>query len=1120
MAVQRRALTFNFEKSVILETNTPNEIEVAVAPLTEPNAPNLDASLVGPTQTQSVLLNQQNNTAIFYLVATDNPELTDRVPYRAAWREKYMGRQYTYDFVMPDFDTDFDSLEDLGNIIGGETYIQWVDRGRPGGVAGLNDAGLVVNADGEPVTGAAEAAVVQGNLDAEVVARQQADVLLRQQAYAFFAEQIAQVYTTTTDNLAVEANARENADLVERTARTNGDLTLDAKLAQTAAALNALIQQLNAEIDGHDSELDYKADLVDGKIPTSQIPSVALGKAVPVASEAAMLALTEAQVQPGDFAVRPDGVFFLNALPPSNINNWVEFTAAGTVSSVNGQTGAVVLGAADVSARPAAVAIPQADVTGLTVALQGKTNTATTTALTTRVSAIENDSTIVRAGVGGEINRSVSGSYLVYLDAQNRLTKKSGELLNVSGDGVFDIADVTGLQPALDSKQDKTQPATPTHHAASHEVGGADELMLDPTQVTGLPPKLTDYESRLASLEAESAGGTEDITKANWWFGSTDYNGVVAPAAFQTTHGVTLRGPFSKDGSGNFSYNTDGIAPGGHTYQYPYVTPNGHLQLREWNEANPADPAMATQAALDATNTAVSGKASQSALTALTSTVDNKADTSALNSTNSAVSTKAEQTALDATNAAVALKATQAALNNTNTTVGTKANQSDLTALTTTVGTKADKTGPGNTVPLAQIPALPQAQVTNLVSALAAKADLVSGAVPLTQLPSYPSTKVTGLDASLATKADLVGGKIPTAQIPVQALNTVVTVASKAAMLALNTTQVQQGDVCIITAGADKGSYILSGDGNPATDANWIKMPAPDDVVTSVQGQVGTVVLDAAAVGARKAGDPIAMTEVTNLTTTLGTKADTAAVNAALAGKTSATDVQSTLTTASQVKVWADLVSTTPVASLSGQQSIDGVLTAVGAKVLLTAQSSAVANGLYTVSSGSWQRVTDMAMGSYFVRGSLAIITSGVGNANTFWQETSDSGIVGTNSNNWSKVMTAGAPPNFTASLGVQRVSNDFRAQVVAGGGIQAVSGGLQLDPNVASRKYAADVPAGSSVVTITHGLNTTDVSASFRDKASGDFCLVGWKPTGVNTLSAEFAVAPTTGQYRVVCIG
>ena len=159
----------------------------------------------------------------------------------------------------------------------------------------------------------------------------------------------------------------------------------------------------------------------------------------------------------------------------------------------------------------------------------------------------------------------------------------------------------------------------------------------------------------------------------------------------------------------------------------------------------------------------------------------------------------------------------------------------------------------------------------------------------------------------------------------------------------------------------------------------------------------------------------------------------------------------------------------------------------------------------------------------YFQRaiGALApVVTGGSVNANTVWQETNNSGVVGTNANNWVKILTAGVAPVYTASLGVDKVGNDFRAKVVTGGGIQALAGGLQLDPNIAARKFAADVPAGSTIVTITHNLNSSDVIAWFRDKATGDAILLGWKPTGVNTISAEFETAPAAGQWRVTVIG
>ena len=64
----------------------------------------------------------------------------------------------------------------------------------------------------------------------------------------------------------------------------------------------------------------------DGKVPASQIPSLALVDVFTVTSEAAMLAL---DAQQGDMAIRTDSnqVFILSASPASTLENWIELAA-------------------------------------------------------------------------------------------------------------------------------------------------------------------------------------------------------------------------------------------------------------------------------------------------------------------------------------------------------------------------------------------------------------------------------------------------------------------------------------------------------------------------------------------------------------------------------------------------------------------------------------------------------------------------------------------------------------------------------------------------------------------------------------------------------------------------
>lgn len=103
----------------------------------------------------------------------------------------------------------------------------------------------------------------------------------------------------------------------------------------------------------------------------------------------------------------------------------------------------------------------------------------------------------------------------------------------------------------------------------------------------------------------------------------------------------------------------------------------------------------------------------------------------------------------------------------------------------------------------------------------------------------------TATQGALDLKADLVGGVIPTSQIPAVAITEFLgSVASEAAMLALTG---QQGDWCLRTDVAV--GYVIVG-ADPSVIAGWEAFTVPGSAVTSINDQVGTVVLGAADVGA------------------------------------------------------------------------------------------------------------------------------------------------------------------------------------------------------------------------------------------------------------------------------
>jgi hypothetical protein len=103
--------------------------------------------------------------------------------------------------------------------------------------------------------------------------------------------------------------------------------------ANWGAQLNTAIQErLDEKADDSDvtSALADKADLVGGVVPSSQLPALAITDAFPVASQAAMLALT---AQKGDVAIRSDvnKSFILSTNSPSTLADWLELLVQPSV---------------------------------------------------------------------------------------------------------------------------------------------------------------------------------------------------------------------------------------------------------------------------------------------------------------------------------------------------------------------------------------------------------------------------------------------------------------------------------------------------------------------------------------------------------------------------------------------------------------------------------------------------------------------------------------------------------------------------------------------------------------------------------------------------------------------
>lgn len=1180
--ILKRNLTFHFPRSVSVTNQRPQTMEVIVVPLSDPSGPD-QGTYVGGMQQQSVLLDDDDNTLTFMLVPTASPDLVAPVNYRAAWREGgILGRTVTYDFAMPDADIRFDELTELGQIIGGETYLLQSDLGVPGRVAKLNDDGVPVDSDGHPAAGAAALDSLANMIDDETSARMAGDATAQSNAQQFASAQVLDLAGQVESDLASLESTLSAAIDGEIAARQSGVANEVAARIAADIALDDRIDTLSTTLSEATVALQTRATLDDtGRIPISQIPPAAITSATSVASQAAMLALTSSDVQPGDLVVRPDGVFGLFGPNPAELNSWISLTK---VSSVNGYQGAVSLTAADVGAIPTGTELPISQITGLATALSDRATLGQLSTLSATVDSIQGDTTLVRT-VDGAIPYTLLDANIAYVNNLSQVTLKDGTVIasgtgdvfsvnGMSGAVTIDAADVgalalgaelpiseiTGLQAELDAKvglsdSRLTDDRNPTAHAASHGVGEDDAITIAVSQVTGLSTTLsglttaattTALGNRVSVLEntvteLQGTPGGAPVSKDVWWDSATPLADI-STAAGMAAADVRLKSPFGQAEDGSYYYDPEGANE--NETVWPYLTPNGHLQFRVWNEDADPDIIYAPQSALDTTNTAVGLKASQVDLDALALTVSTRAAQADVAAIQTELATKASQSSVNALNTAVASLAQQYQVDTLAATVAGKANLSDFQALATAVSAKASQaemdsaqgsiaslvTGQATKadlvngfVPLAQIPnGIPRDAIFGLPGVLEGKADLVNGKLSADQVPSIPIGSVTNLNAALATKADLVNGKLATSQLPALSTHETFAVANRASMLALTGQQAQIGDQCIITAGADQGTYTLIGE-DPSSFANWLLNTAPSSPVTSINGKVGNVVLSATDVGAYPSSAPIPQANVAGLTDKLATLATTADVIAGLGTKTGPEAVRLLISQAAQIKRSADYVATTSLTNLYGtQQIVDGIIAPLNSIVLVTAQASSATNGLYKVTSTEWQRVSDMSTSSYFISGTLAVVTKGALNANTVWQLTSPSGVTGTDANNWTRVLQAGPPVGYQAGNGLTMENGVFSvvASTVPGAGVSVTPQGLRVDQNVVARKFTMTVPPGSSTVTIPHNLGTTTPMVQVIGMASGEAVLVGWTVTGPNTVSLEFAAPVTSNSWRVVVIG
>lgn len=173
--------------------------------------------------------------------------------------------------------------------------------------------------------------------------------------------------------------------------------------------------------------------------------------------------------------------------------------------------------------------------------------------------------------------------------------------------------------------------------------------------------------------------------------------------------------------------------------------------------------------------------------------------------------------------------------------------------------------------------------------------------------------------------------------------------------------------------------------------------------------------------------------------------------------------------------------------TLSAPQTIDGVAVVAGNRVLVKNQTTPSQNGIYVVAAGAWTRSTDQATPAV---GDYTFVESGTTQANQGW-------ALGTSTTVWTQFSAAG---EYTAGVGITITS-----------GVIAATG---------TQKFSQTLSTSATSYTITHNLNTLDVIVQVYTVADGSEVVVDNLRATTNTVTLNFATAPSANAYRVVIIG
>ena len=161
-------------------------------------------------------------------------------------------------------------------------------------------------------------------------------------------------------------------------------------------------------------------------------------------------------------------------------------------------------------------------------------------------------------------------------------------------------------------------------------------------------------------------------------------------------------------------------------------------------------------------------------------------------------------------------------------------------------------------------------------------------------------------------------------------------------------------------------------------------------------------------------------------------------------------------------------VATTANITLSGIQTVDGVLLSAGDRVLVRAQTAASENGIYGVAVGAWTRTSDADTDAEMTTGQTVYVEQGTTYARSIWVLT-----------------TTG-----TITLG----STSLTFTLMGGDGPQTIYGAKSFAHDIQCERYGVGISAASLGVSVGVALSNAALGVLFRNSGDTAFLrALGW---------------------------